>query len=630
MRVVQMLSVVAVLVLFVCCSDSARGQVASWTPRNPRTGDIITLTYNATAPNAAIRRPAGLTLQTLILREVGTVPVLIETPMTRSGKTWKASFSLPQKDARFLLHQFVSGNLKDDNVGKGWRAMVLGSDGKPLKASHYWRGAVLASGGNSGFGFQKDVKAAKAAIILERKLFPENYSAANLAWYLEVNPVSSNAAKARVRKELREALRLFRTNEEALPMLLIWLDEVGEEKKADSLRELLIAENPRGKVAASGVSKEISLEHVPAKKIALLERYIAEFSVREEELLAAKRQLLMLYVQARQYDMAYAVLMTAPKLDADLFRTIASPNIEKGTGLETAAAWVTDGITRVRKQDEHAKPLSVAVEEWRKSNVNTLASLLNARGLALSKMGKKEEAEADFVEAFASSKGDVPLINYNVIDAYVTNGKYQKAVDTGLECIQKGKANLKAVERLKVAFAKVHGSLTGYDKTVKDARSAAEAMLLRNGINKPAPDFALKDAHGATVNLNDFRGKVAVLAFWSTWSGPSRALLPQLQKVFEGFQYYRNVSFLAVNTSENETNATRDSLVKKLMAGLKCSIPVVYDEGPILAEKYEMEGIPTMYVIDRNGKIQFKHVGFNNGNELVNELTEQIGVLLKH
>jgi len=630
MRVVQMLSVVAVFMLLLCCSDSASAQIASWSPQDPKIGDVITITYNPGERTAVIRNVEEVMLQTLILQEVGLSPILLETPMIRSGKTWKASFSLHQKNARFLLHQFVSGNLKDDNMGKGWGAMVLEPDGKPLKASHYWRGAALASGGNSGFRFQKDIKAAKAAIALERKLFPQNYSAANLSWYLEMNPAPSDAGKARVRKELREALRLFRTNEEALPMILIWLDQVGEEKKADSLRKILIAENPRGKVAASAVSKEISLERVQAKKIALLERYIAEFSVREEELLAAKRQLLMLHVQARQYDKAYAVLMSAPGLDADLFRTIASPNIEKGTGLDTAVAWVADGIARVRKQDEDAKPLTVTMEEWKKTQTNTLASLLNMRGLALSKAGKNEEAETDFVEAYALSKGEDPLVNYNVIDAYVMNGKYQKAVDTGLECIQKGKANLKAVEKLKVGFVKVHGSLTGYDKTVKDARSAAEAMILKNGINKPAPDFALKDANGATVKLNDFRGKVVVLEFWSSWSGLSRESLSQLQKVLENFQYYRNVTFLAVNISEIQAGAARDSLVRQYMSAHKFTIPVLYDEGAVTAEKFGIDGIPTHYVVDTKGKIQFKRAGLGDGDEFVNELIRQIEVLLKH
>ncbi|TSA24680.1 TlpA family protein disulfide reductase, partial [bacterium] len=204
------------------------------------------------------------------------------------------------------------------------------------------------------------------------------------------------------------------------------------------------------------------------------------------------------------------------------------------------------------------------------------------------------------------------------------------AVDTGLECIQKGKANLKAVEKLKVGFVKVHGSLTGYDKTVKDARSAAEAMILKNGINKPAPDFALKDANGATVKLNDFRGKVVVLEFWSSWSGLSRESLSQLQKVLENFQYYRNVTFLAVNISEIQAGAARDSLVRQYMSAHKFTIPVLYDEGAVTAEKFGIDGIPTHYVVDTKGKIQFKRAGLGDGDEFVNELIRQIEVLLKH
>jgi peroxiredoxin len=304
--------------------------------------------------------------------------------------------------------------------------------------------------------------------------------------------------------------------------------------------------------------------------------------------------------------------------------------VEKGSSLDKAIAWAAEGIELVRKQDESSKPPSSAVSEWKKTQANTLASLLNTRGMAFSKLGKVADAEADFVEAYLLSKGaDLP-VNSNLIDAYLANEKFAKAAEVGLNCIRKGKSNLTIVGKFKTAYVKVHGSLAGYDNAVQQAKAAEQTQSLKSGLNKPAPDFSLRDINGATVKLSDLRGKVVVLGFWASWNGASRALFPHLQKVFEAYQYYRTVAFLAINTSEDATGAARDSLVKKLMTGLKCSIPVVGDEGSVLAEKYEMEGIPTMYVIDRNGKIQFKHAGFNNGHELVNELTGQIEVLLKH
>jgi len=74
----------------------------------------------------------------------------------------------------------------------------------------------------------------------------------------------------------------------------------------------------------------------------------------------------------------------------------------------------------------------------------------------------------------------------------------------------------------------------------------------------------------------------------------------------------------------------REAAVKKFMADLKLTLPVVYDSGFVTAQKFGVEGIPTKFVIDRSGKIQFVNVGFNNGDEMVDELITQIEVLLKH
>jgi thiol-disulfide isomerase/thioredoxin len=618
------------MIALVAGSQSLHGQLVSITPQSPKINDVITVTYNAGARNAAIQRPDALILRTLVLRDVGSSPVLVETPMAKSGKVWKASLKLQQEDARFLLHQFVAGDLKDDNAEQGWGTMIVGADGKALKAGHYWRAAVLAFGGYMGYKFQKDVPSAKAELALERKMYPEDYSAVNLAWYLETNLTPTEAGTARVKKELVDALKLFRKNDDALPMLLVWFDQVGEQKKVDSLRKVFIAENPRGRVAAATRIMGLSTEHDPAKKVKLLEQHLSEFNLKEEETLAEKKQLVLLCAQTGDFDKGYGVLKSSPKSDPALHRNLVTPMIEKGTGLEKALGWMSEGIDNLRNQDESSKPHSSPLADWKQAHEVTLASLLQVRGQVCSKLGKKDQAEADFAESYALTKGADLSVNLNLIEAYLTNSKNQKAAEIGLECVRKGKSNLSIVEKFKTAFKKVHGSLAGYDKIVQQARAAEQTQMLKSGLNKPAADFSFKDLSGAALNLSEMRGKVVVVNFWATWSGGCKEALTQLQKVFEAYQYYRTVSFVTINTTENAAGAARDTLVKKSMAAMKCTIPVGLDDATGVAEKYGIEGIPITYVIDKNGKIQFKHVGFKDGNAFVNDLTSEIEVLLKH
>jgi peroxiredoxin/tetratricopeptide (TPR) repeat protein len=556
--------------------------------------------------------------------------VLVEIPMAKSGGVWRGTFILDQKEARFLLYQFVSGILKDDNIEQGWSGMVLGSDGKELEGARYWRGIVLAFGGHQGFKHRKDVAAAKADMAKERRTFPDNYFAVNIAWYLETNPIPTDAAIARIKKELRGELERYRKNEEALPMILVWLEQAGQKAKADSLRTILIAENPKGKVASAARAREISKEKDPLTKTNLVEKYLVDFPMKEDELLSNQRQLLTGYVQTGQYEKGYTLLKSSPKLDPALYRTLGSAMIEAGSNMDRAVDWLAEGVEIVRNQDDNAKASFITVAEWKKNHSNTLAGLLTTRGIGLSKLARNKEAEPVLAEAYVIKKGEDLVVNENLINVYVADGKFKEAEKLGLDCVGKGKSNLKIVEKFKVAYKNVHSSLSGYDKSVKDARSEEEISILKTGINKTAPDFSLKDTSGVSVRLSTLRSKVVVLSCWASWSVPCKTSLAQFQKVYERYEAYKTVAFVGMNTSEHTTGPKHEAAVKKFMADSKFTFPVVFDSLSTTAQKLGIEGIPTTIVIDKNGAIQFMNAGFKEGNEAVDDLITQIEVLLKH
>ena len=64
-----------------------------------------------------------------------------------------------------------------------------------------------------------------------------------------------------------------------------------------------------------------------------------------------------------------------------------------------------------------------------------------------------------------------------------------------------------------------------------------------------APDFALKDANGATVQLSDYKGKVVLLDFWATWCGPCKIEIPWF---IEFEQKYKDKGFAVLGVSMDE------------------------------------------------------------------------------
>jgi len=185
------------------------------------------------------------------------------------------------------------------------------------------------------------------------------------------------------------------------------------------------------------------------------------------------------------------------------------------------------------------------------------------------------------------------------------------------------------IEQYKKAYVKTKGSEAGFDELLAGVKKKAIAdlreELKKKIVNKPAVDFSLKGLDGNIVKLSELKGKVVVIDFWATWCGPCIASFPSLQKVYEKYKSHPDVVILALNTWENEEGAEREAKVRKFMEEKKFTFPVLFDDNFVY--KYGVEGIPTKFIIDKKGMIQFKNVGFE-GAKMFDEMSVQIDMLL--
>ncbi len=119
-----------------------------------------------------------------------------------------------------------------------------------------------------------------------------------------------------------------------------------------------------------------------------------------------------------------------------------------------------------------------------------------------------------------------------------------------------------------------------------------------------AEDFqwSMKDAEGTSFRLEDFKGEVIFLNYWATWCPPCVAELPEIQKAFD--KHGDKVRFLLL-TLENPAR------VDAFMARHDYKLPVYYGNSD-LPDKLKARGIPTTFIIDRNGCIVSKKTGAAN------------------
>jgi len=136
-------------------------------------------------------------------------------------------------------------------------------------------------------------------------------------------------------------------------------------------------------------------------------------------------------------------------------------------------------------------------------------------------------------------------------------------------------------------------------------------------IGTDAPLWTLTDRDGNEVSLESMRGSVVVLDFWATWCGPCVTVMPEIQSLFESYPHDQ-VHVYGVNTWESGDPA---SFMDE--SGFTYGLLL---EGDEVAAEYKVTGIPTMYIIDQEGRIAFVEVGANP--EIGEMLTSAVDNLL--
>ena len=126
-----------------------------------------------------------------------------------------------------------------------------------------------------------------------------------------------------------------------------------------------------------------------------------------------------------------------------------------------------------------------------------------------------------------------------------------------------------------------------------------------------APDFTLEDLSANRVSLEQYRGDVVLLDFWATWCGPCRMAIPELVRLKEK---YRDQGLVILGISVDDPQTNNDYL-QKFKNRYKMNYPILRSNTKT-AEDYfgtTQMAVPTLFIINREGKIVDKHVGFAPG-----------------
>jgi cytochrome c-type biogenesis protein len=161
------------------------------------------------------------------------------------------------------------------------------------------------------------------------------------------------------------------------------------------------------------------------------------------------------------------------------------------------------------------------------------------------------------------------------------------------------------------------------ENMVSSLRAHGSAEALAN-----EPNVTFKDLQGADVPLASLKGKVVLVNFWATWCEPCRSEIP----VLIGLQdKYSSQGFTMLGASMDEDGKKAvDPFIQKTQFNVggqprTMDYPIVLGTDAITDQFGGLLGMPTSYLISRDGKIVKKYIGVVNENQVVKDVEGQLG-----
>jgi DsbE subfamily thiol:disulfide oxidoreductase len=151
------------------------------------------------------------------------------------------------------------------------------------------------------------------------------------------------------------------------------------------------------------------------------------------------------------------------------------------------------------------------------------------------------------------------------------------------------------------------------DFSVADRQATAQVE------NTPAPSFTMETLDGGTVSLDEMRGDIVVVNFWATWCGPCRQEAPGFRHLSRKYGS-QGVRFLGIN--ERDNRAAAQAFVREFGLGY----PSAFDPTGSLADDFALYAMPTTFVLNPEGIIRYRFVGYVTETELqaaIEDLLEQ-------
>lgn len=324
-------------------------------------------------------------------------------------------------------------------------------------------------------------------------------------------------------------------------------------------------------------------------------------------------------------------LPTTPSLD------IANAFLEVDS-LKEALRWAERAVFYSRDESSVIQPKYLAPCEFAEERRKIIAEALMAPAFVHKRMKNYDQSlklYKEVVNDFPDKIGITQLtsVYQSIIELLDAQANQQEAYSVASKAISSGYMSEKILADHNMLFEhlKKDNLVKGeYQSVIQDllnlGNKAKIQLVLDDQLAIPRVIQQLKKADGTTFTPDDWKGKVVFLDFWATWCGPCIRSFPGVQKLYDKYKDNPNVVFAIVNVWERVED--RFAVVKTFLDKNTYTFPIYYDLKDEMVKGYGVTGIPTKFILDKQGIGRFMEVGLAEEQAFLEETSMKIDALL--
>ena len=610
----------------------------TYQPAHPKPGDVITVLYTPAGDLAKTTK----TVEAVYYLHSGKGVKADDLKLVQNGNSYMATVAT---DTLVNLVQlgFYADETFDNNFNEGYQVQLWDGD-KVCKGSFASLSNVYSSyGSNTGL----DPDPAKALVMLEkeRALYPDNKKATEWTYYYLLGKVKKDTLLPVIEKEVEAAMKAGLATEDDYSRVANLYSRAKLNSQSAFITSLKKEKFPDGKWKMTETVNKAFAETDPAKREQMAAEILAMIATvsgwKDLSNYASNLRSMMLqsYAAAGQWDSLkkFEADTTMRVMLASAYNDRAWKMQEENGDLKKAeelSAWATAVAKKEVDNPSQPKPDYLTSKNWRKNREKTYSMYTDTYAMIEYKLGNYDKG-FPYAEAGALTINKGQDADQNNTYSLLAEKALKPAdcMDKLSQFVKDGKAGDSTKAILQRVYAVAKGSADGfadyYAGLEKEGLVKLEAEIKKSMISLPAPTFRLKTMTGEEVDLEKLKGKVVILDFWATWCGPCKASLPAMQQEVNNYKSNPDVQFFFVDSWERGETAEKLKRTQEFIAKNKYEFTVLMDNDDAVIGKYKVEGIPTKFVIGKDGMIKFKTVGFDNADKLKKEMELMIGICLK-